>query len=52
MGKQPSGLSINPAGNLALVALREDKAIGVLSIKGTEVKLIDTVPMAVRALSA
>jgi DNA-binding beta-propeller fold protein YncE len=45
VGKQPSGLSINPAGNLALVALREDKSIGVLSIKGTEVKLIDTVSM-------
>jgi len=45
VGKQPSGLSINPAGNLALVANREDKSISVLSIKGTEVKLIDTVPM-------
>jgi DNA-binding beta-propeller fold protein YncE len=45
VGKQPSGLSINPAGNLALVANREDKSIAVLSIKGTEVKLIDTVPM-------
>jgi len=45
VGKQPSGLSINPAGNLALVANREDKSISVLSIKGTEVKLIDTVAM-------
>jgi DNA-binding beta-propeller fold protein YncE len=45
VGKQPSGLSINPAGNLALVANREDKSIAVLAIKGTEVKLIDTVPM-------
>jgi len=45
VGKQPSGLSINPTGTLALVANREDKSIGVLSIKGTEVKLIDTVPM-------
>jgi len=45
VGKQPSGLSINPAGNLALVANREDKSISVLSIKGTEVKLVDTVPM-------
>jgi DNA-binding beta-propeller fold protein YncE len=45
VGKQPSGLSISPAGNLALVANREDKSISVLSIKGTEVKLIDTVPM-------
>src|SRR5271165_2543350 len=45
VGKQPSGLSINPAGNLALVANREDKSISVLSIKGNEVKLIDSVAM-------
>jgi DNA-binding beta-propeller fold protein YncE len=45
VGKQPSGLSISPAGDLALVANREDKSISVLSIKGGEVKLIDTVPM-------
>src|SRR5690348_14689298 len=38
VGKQPSGLSINPAGNLALVANREDKSIAVLAIKGTDVK--------------
>jgi DNA-binding beta-propeller fold protein YncE len=44
-GKQPSGLSINPAGNLALVANRADKSITVLSIKGTEVKVIDTIAM-------
>jgi DNA-binding beta-propeller fold protein YncE len=44
-GKQPSGLSINPSGTLALVANRGDKSISVLSIKGTAVKLIDTVDM-------
>jgi DNA-binding beta-propeller fold protein YncE len=44
-GKQPSGLSINPAGNLALVANRADKSISVLSIHGTDVKIIDAVPM-------
>ena len=43
--KQPSGLSINPAGDLALVANRADKSISVLSIHGTDVKIIDTVPM-------
>ncbi len=43
--KQPSGLSINPAGNLALVANRADKSISVLSIHGTEVKLAATVDM-------
>jgi DNA-binding beta-propeller fold protein YncE len=42
---QPSGLSINPAGNLALVANRAGKSISVLSIHGTDVKLIGTVAM-------
>jgi DNA-binding beta-propeller fold protein YncE len=42
---QPSGLSINSAGNLALVANRADKSISVLSLKGTDVKIIDTIPM-------
>lgn len=45
VGKQPSGLSFNPAGSLALVANRVDKSITVLSVKGTEVKVIDTVDM-------
>ena len=45
VGKQPSGLSINPKGDLALVANREDKSITVLSISGTEVKVVDTVAM-------
>ncbi len=45
IGKQPSGLAINRAGDLALVANRNDKSISVLSIRGNEVKLIDTVPM-------
>jgi DNA-binding beta-propeller fold protein YncE len=44
-GKQASGLSINPAGTLALVANRGDKSITVLSFKGTDVKVIDTVAM-------
>jgi DNA-binding beta-propeller fold protein YncE len=42
---QPSGLSINPAGNLALVANRADKSLTELSINGTDVKIIDTIPM-------
>jgi len=45
VGRQPSGLSINARGDLALVANREDKSISVLSIQHDEVKLIDTVPM-------
>ena len=43
--KQPSGLSINPAGNLALVANRAAKSISILSIQGTDVKLIGNVDM-------
>jgi DNA-binding beta-propeller fold protein YncE len=45
VGKQPSGLSINRAGNLALVANRADNSISVLRIAGQKVTLIDTVPM-------
>jgi len=45
VGKQPSGLSINKAGNLALIANRADNSISVVSISGKEVKLVDTVPM-------
>jgi len=45
VGKQPSGLDINRAGDLALVANRADNSISVLSIQGKDVKLVDTVPM-------
>lgn len=45
VGKQPSGLSISPKGDLVLVANREDKSISVLSIQQNVVKLVDTVPM-------
>jgi DNA-binding beta-propeller fold protein YncE len=45
VGKQPSGLSINKAGTLALIANRADNTISVLSINGKDVKLIDTVQM-------
>jgi len=43
VGKQPSGLSINRAGNLALIANRADNSISVLRIAGKKVQLIDTV---------
>jgi len=43
VGKQPSGLSINRTGNLALVANRADGSISVLRITGKKVELIDTV---------
>jgi DNA-binding beta-propeller fold protein YncE len=45
VGKQPSGLAINRAGNLALVTNRADKSISVLAISGNDVKLVDTVAM-------
>jgi DNA-binding beta-propeller fold protein YncE len=45
VGKQPSGMSINRAGNLALIANRNDNSISVLRIAGKKVTLIDTVPM-------
>lgn len=45
LGKQPSGLSINRRGDLALVANRADKSVSVLAIAGAKVRLIDTVPM-------
>ena len=38
-------MSFSPAGDLALVANRADKSIGVLAVKGTDVKLIDTIDM-------
>ena len=43
VGKQPSGMSINRAGSLALIANRADNSISVLSIQGKQVKLVDTV---------
>ena len=45
VGKQPSGLSFNSAGNLALVTNRADKSVSVLSVNGTDVKVIDTIDM-------
>ncbi len=43
VGKQPSGMAINRAGNLALIANRNDNSISVVKITGKTVKLIDTV---------
>ncbi len=44
-GKQPSGLSFNPDGRMALVANRADNSISVLSVNGSDVKIVDTVAM-------
>ncbi len=43
VGKQPSGMAINRAGDLALIANRNENSISVLKIAGKSVKLIDTV---------
>jgi len=43
VGKQPSGLAISPKGDLALVANRADGTISVLSIRGTDILVVDTV---------
>ena len=45
VGKQPSGLSINKAGTLALIANRADNSVSILRILGKRVELIDTVAM-------
>jgi len=45
VGQQPSGLAINAAGDLALIADRAGHSISVLAIDGKKVKLVDTVDM-------
>jgi len=45
VGKQPSGMAINKAGNLALVADRADNAVTVLTINGKDVKPVQTVSL-------
>jgi DNA-binding beta-propeller fold protein YncE len=45
VGKQPSGMAISPKGDLALVANRADGTISVLSIRGKDVLVTDTVPV-------
>ncbi len=45
-GAQPTGISITPDGKIALVTNRSDGTVSVLSIKGQEVKKVDTVKIA------
>jgi DNA-binding beta-propeller fold protein YncE len=45
VGRQPSGLSFSPSGELALVANSVDKSISVLAVKGTDVRVVDTIGM-------
>ena len=45
-GKQPSGMAINRAGNLALVCNRAENTVSVLSISGKNVAVTGTVALA------
>jgi DNA-binding beta-propeller fold protein YncE len=45
VGKQPSGMAINRAGDLALVASRADNSVVVLTIKDKEVKVAQTISL-------
>ena len=45
-GKQASGMAINRAGTLALIANRADNTVSVLTISGKEVKVVGTVALA------
>ena len=45
LGKQPSGLSFSPKGDLALVCNRADGSISVLKIEGTKVTVTATIPV-------
>jgi DNA-binding beta-propeller fold protein YncE len=49
VGKQPSGMAISPKGDLALVANRADGTISVLSIRGKDVLVLDTVTVGLPA---
>jgi DNA-binding beta-propeller fold protein YncE len=45
VGKQPSGLSFSPKGDIALVCNRADGSITVLKIDGTKVTQSETIPI-------
>ena len=45
LGKQPSGLSFSPKGDMALVANRGDGTVSVLKIEGTKVTVTATIPV-------
>ena len=45
LGKQPSGLSFSPKGDIALVCNRADGSISVLKIAGTKVTVTATIPI-------
>src|SRR5262249_59198980 len=43
VGKQPSGMAINKAGTLVLIANRADNSVTVATRTGTQVKVINTI---------
>jgi len=43
VGQQPSGMAINKAGTLVLIANRADSSVTVATITGTHVKVINTI---------
>jgi DNA-binding beta-propeller fold protein YncE len=43
VGKQPSGLSISPKGDMALVTNRAETTLSILSIKGKEIAVVGAV---------
>jgi DNA-binding beta-propeller fold protein YncE len=45
LGKQPSGLSFSPKGDMALVCNRADGTISVLKVAGGQVSVTDTIQM-------
>jgi DNA-binding beta-propeller fold protein YncE len=49
VGKQPLGMAISPNGGLALVANRADGTISVLSIRGKDILVVDTVTVGTSA---
>src|ERR1700719_2559273 len=51
-GKQASGMAINHAGTLALVANRAEDSVTVLAIDGTNVKAVGTVSVATQPTAA
>jgi len=51
-GRQPSGISIAPDGKFALVANRADGTVSVLSMRGQEISLRQTVTVCLAAESA
>jgi len=43
VGKQPSGMAINKAGTLVLIANRADSSVTVATLKGTQVTVVNTI---------